>query len=176
MRRITLRGFLPSGNQFDQGTWSYSYIKIGARASSNFLLARALGGEGMHAVIENTDEGVRLISVAGYHAKTRVNGRTVEHMQYVTLSSGDVLEFGEHRVELSIESEGGTVRVAQVTPEKGWWTHLGLRDKPDSLAKVRSAYRRRIMKVHPDRGGTSEAMRQVRKAFEEGAAYFRAAE
>jgi hypothetical protein len=45
------------------------------------------------------------------------------------------------------------------------WSLLGLRAGA-SLAEVKSAFRKRALETHPDRGGDAEAFREVQRAYE----------
>lgn len=52
--------------------------------------------------------------------------------------------------------------------EFGWWKTLGLSERPDSIAVLKRAYRKATLAHHPDRGGSAESMRRIRRAYEVG--------
>jgi DnaJ domain len=47
------------------------------------------------------------------------------------------------------------------------WAVLGLPGAGATLAEIKRAYRARALEVHPDRGGTDDAFRELRDAYEE---------
>jgi len=47
-----------------------------------------------------------------------------------------------------------------------WWKPLGLRAEPATFAECKRAYRKKILLVHPDRGGSKVAMQRVTAAYE----------
>lgn len=52
-------------------------------------------------------------------------------------------------------------------PRKPWWEILGVDRDILSETEIRAAYRRRARVCHPDAGGTSEAMAELRAALEQ---------
>ena len=58
---------------------------------------------------------------------------------------------------------------AIITPEpvENWWTILDVDPDADSVLIAR-AYKQKLMKAHPDHGGTAAEFQKVRKAYEEG--------
>lgn len=50
--------------------------------------------------------------------------------------------------------------------DRSWWSELGLRSAPSRFAEVKRAYRKRVLEVHPDKGGNNDAMQSTVRAYE----------
>lgn len=56
-------------------------------------------------------------------------------------------------------------------PRPPWFGELGLEKWPPSVADVRQAFNRRVLDVHPDRGGSAEAFDKLVRARDFATAY-----
>jgi hypothetical protein len=58
------------------------------------------------------------------------------------------------------------------TAEKNIWDVLGLVVKPDNVEAVQDAYKAQAKKVHPDRGGSSEAFHELQIAYQHALKFY----
>lgn len=74
-----------------------------------------------------------------------------------------------------VEMRHGTLALVRATfsgfmlaapSSKPWWEVLGVHERA-SIEEIRSAYRKQAAAHHPDRGGDSERMIQINKAWEQ---------
>lgn len=56
----------------------------------------------------------------------------------------------------------GTTPASSWTP---WWVDLGLNARPDTLAQAKAAWRKAVMKAHPDHGGSGIELAKVNTAW-----------
>ena len=80
----------------------------------------------------------------------------------------NTIGFLDWQIRLEKKQIEHDIAVLQLYAQGKWWKPLGLDEPPNSAEALKKAYKRATLANHPDRGGSADAMRNVREAYEIG--------